>query len=93
MEINKRERIEEFAKELSEKVRYFANVNQYPDESDEQKAYLEGVQTAIAMMYIDLTGTPKEEKELNLKLTYTLEDFAVQTIIDRYQSELDQPIS
>lgn len=52
---------ENFVRDLSESVRYFANVNQYPIDSDEQKAYLEGVQTAIAMMYIDLTGTPKSE--------------------------------
>ncbi len=56
-----REGIEEFAKELSEKVRYYAGKGQYPNDQVIQKAYLDGVETAIGMMYIDLTGTPKSE--------------------------------
>jgi hypothetical protein len=50
---------EVFAKEFSEKVRFYAGKGQYPDDEVSQKTYLDGVDTAIAMMYIDLTGTPK----------------------------------
>jgi hypothetical protein len=51
--------IERIAKEITDKVCYYATPNQYVADSEEQKAYLEGVSTAIAMLYIDLTGTPK----------------------------------
>jgi len=50
---------EETAKAIIEKVRHCATPHQHPDNSVEAKAYLEGVNTAMAMLYIDLTGTPK----------------------------------
>jgi len=53
------ESCKKFAKELSEKVRYFAGKGQYDEEPERRSAYLDGVETAIGMMYIDLTGTPK----------------------------------
>ena len=51
--------VEETAKAIIEKVRHYATPHQHPDNSAEAKAYLEGVNTAMAMLYIDLTGTPK----------------------------------
>ena len=51
--------VEETAKEIIDKVKYYAICNQYPDNSEEAKAYLEGINTAMAMLYIDLTGAPK----------------------------------
>ena len=51
--------VEETAKAIIAKVRYYATSHQYPDNSAEAKAYREGVNTAMAMLYIDLTGTPK----------------------------------
>ena len=51
--------VEETAKAIIEKVRYYATSHQYPDNSAKAKAYREGVNTAMAMLYIDLTGTPK----------------------------------
>ena len=53
------EEAEETAKAIIEKVRHYATPHQHPDNSAEAKAYLEGVNTAMAMLYIDLTGTPK----------------------------------
>ena len=53
------EETEETAKATIEKVRHCATPHQHPDNSVEAKAYLEGVNTAMAMLYIDLTGTPK----------------------------------
>ena len=53
------EETEETAKAIIEKVRHYATPHQHPDNSVEAKAYLEGVNTAMAMLYIDLTGTPK----------------------------------
>jgi len=53
------EETEETAKATIEKVRHYATPHQHPDNSAEAKAYLEGVNTAMAMLYIDLTGTPK----------------------------------
>ena len=53
------EETEETAKAIIEKVRHYATPPQHPDNSAEAKAYLEGVNTAMAMLYIDLTGTPK----------------------------------
>jgi len=53
------EETEETAKATIEKVRHYATPHQHPDNSAEAKAYLEGVNTAMAMPYIDLTGTPK----------------------------------
>ena len=53
------EETEETAKATIEKVRHYATPHQHPDNSVEAKAYLEGVNTAMAMLYIDLTGTPK----------------------------------
>lgn len=53
--------IEEFATQLSKSVRYSSGRGQYDAFPDCQDAYLDGVETAIAMMYIDLTGTPKSE--------------------------------
>jgi DNA primase len=53
------EETEETAKAIIEKVRHCATPHQHPDNSAEAKAYLEGVNTAMAMLYIDLTGTPK----------------------------------
>jgi len=50
---------EETAKAIIENVRHCATPHQHPDNSVEAKAYLEGVNTAMAMLYIDLTGTPK----------------------------------
>ena len=50
---------EETAKAIIENVRHYATPHQHPDNSAEAKAYLEGVNTAMAMLYIDLTGTPK----------------------------------
>lgn len=50
-----------FAKELSQSVRYFCGKGQYEENSDEQKAYLDGVETAIGMMFIDITETPKSK--------------------------------
>jgi hypothetical protein len=58
---SQQEEIERTAKEITDKVRYYATPNQYVTDSEEQKAYLEGVSTAIAMLYIDLTGTPKSK--------------------------------
>lgn len=57
--------IREFAKQLSEKVRYMAGKGQYVEEPERRTAYLDGVETAIGMMYIDLTGTPKTEGMLS----------------------------
>jgi len=51
--------VEETAKAIIENVRHCATPHQHPDNSVEAKAYLEGVNTAMAMLYIDLTGTPK----------------------------------
>lgn len=53
--------VEKFAQELSEKVHHYATPNQYVDGSAEQKAYLDGVSTAMGMAYIDLTGSPKSK--------------------------------
>ena len=53
------EETEETAKAIIEKVRHYATPHQHPDNSAEDKAYLDGVNTAMAMLYIDLTGTPK----------------------------------
>jgi hypothetical protein len=55
------EEIEKFATELGEKVKYFSGQGQYEIDSIENKAYKDGVDTAIGMMYIDLTGTPKTD--------------------------------
>jgi hypothetical protein len=44
---------------LSQCIRYFTGKGQYEEGSEEQKAYLDGVETAIGMMCIDLIGTPK----------------------------------
>lgn len=65
------ERVEEFAKNLSASVRKFAGYGQYPDDGVEQKAYRDGVETAIGMMYIDITGTPKTSGMLVPLLTET----------------------
>jgi hypothetical protein len=62
---------EEFAKTLSQKVRYFCGEGQYEKGSQEQQAYIDGVETAIGMMYIDLTGTPKTEGMLQNLTTLT----------------------
>lgn len=64
------ESVDEFAQKLSEKVRYFCGKGQYEENSDEQKAYIDGVETAIGMMYIDLTGTPKSKGMLDSRDTY-----------------------
>jgi hypothetical protein len=56
-----RDTIEEFTTNLSRSVRYSAGLGQYDTLPDCQNAYLDGVNTAIAMMYIDLTGSPKSE--------------------------------
>ena len=51
--------IEETAKAIIEKVQHYATCHPYPNNSAVAKAYLEGINTAMAMLYIDLTGTPK----------------------------------
>lgn len=53
--------VEEFATQLSKSVRYSSGRGQYDAFPDCQDAYLDGVETAIAMMYIDLTGGYKSE--------------------------------
>ncbi len=72
---------EEFAKELSEKVRFYAGKGQYHDDEVSQKTYLDGVSTAIAMMYIDLTGTPKTKGMLQ-----TLLDTRDSQIVERIKA-------
>ena len=57
--------VEETAKAIIENVRHCATPHQHPDNSVEAKAYLEGVNTAMAMLYIDFTGTPKVKGFLN----------------------------
>jgi hypothetical protein len=52
---------EEFATQLSKSVRYSSGRGQYDAFPDCQDAYLDGVETAVAMMYIDLTGGHKSE--------------------------------
>lgn len=122
--------VEEFATQLSKSVRYSSGRGQYDAFPDCQDAYLDGVETAIAMMYIDLTGSPKSEGMLAKFLHHQLQkarqdwlreeivklermkekqqvvsvyknfrddiygyNLALQTIIDRYQAELDQDVS
>lgn len=64
-----KEVVEKFARELSEKVRHFAGKGQYEEEPERRSAYLDGVETVIGMMYIDLTGTPKTKGMLQTLLT------------------------
>ena len=63
------ERVEAFTKELTKKVRHMAGEGQYTEEPERRSAYLDGVETALAMMYIDLTGTPKTKGMLHTALT------------------------
>ena len=53
--------VEETAKEIIAKVKHFAGTGQYPENPELEKAYLDGVNTAMAMLYIDLVGTPKSK--------------------------------
>lgn len=64
---------EEFANKLSSSIRYSAGKGQYEAFPDCQDAYLDGVETAIAMMYIDLTGTPKTKGMLTKFLHHQLQ--------------------
>lgn len=57
--------IAEFMKELSGKVRWSSGHGQYPPDSPEALAYRDGVETAIGMMYIDLTGGVKNKGMLH----------------------------
>lgn len=112
--------VEEIARALSQSIRYSCGKGQYDAQPDCQAAYLDGVETAIAMMYIDLTGSPKSQGMLakfrhhqlqkarqtwlreeivrleGMKVGFTDVTFqnaynsALQTIINRYQAELDQ---
>lgn len=59
--------IEEFINELMTRARYVKG-NQYPDGSEEYKAYQTGFESALAMVYIDLTGTPKSQGMLRTLL-------------------------
>ena len=53
--------VEEVAEKLNEGTLYMAMPNQYPENSVEKIAYADGVKTAAAFVYIDLTGTPKSK--------------------------------
>lgn len=53
--------IEEIARTVSQSVRMYCGKGQYDAWPDCQDAYLDGVETAIGMMYLDLTGTPKSQ--------------------------------
>ena len=58
---SQQEEIERIARALSQSIRYSCGKGQYDTLPDLQDAYIDGVETAIAMMYIDLTGTPKSK--------------------------------
>lgn len=53
------QQVEDFAKDMSADVRWSSGYGQYEKDSAEQQAYIDGVTTAISMMYIGLTGSPK----------------------------------
>lgn len=52
------EQVEEKSTQILEGARYVTG-NQYPEDSEEYKAYQSGFEAALAMVYIELTGTPK----------------------------------
>jgi hypothetical protein len=53
--------VERIARAISQSVRMYCGKGQYDTLHDCQDAYLDGVDTAIGMMYLDLTGTPKSK--------------------------------
>jgi hypothetical protein len=55
---------EEFVSELMNRARYVQG-NQYPENSEEYKAYQSGFESALAMVCIDLTGTHKSKGMYN----------------------------
>lgn len=55
------EDVEQIARAISQSVRHYCGKGQYDTLPDCQDAYLDGVDTAIGMMYLDLTGTPKSK--------------------------------
>lgn len=59
--------VEETAKEIIDKVKHFAGKGQYDEEPERREAYLDGVDTAMAMLYIDLVGTPKTKGFLQVE--------------------------
>lgn len=69
--LKERDWIANFAKEISTSVRYFCGKGQYEENTLEQKAYLDGVETAIGMMYIDLIETPKNKGKLSTLIEQT----------------------
>ena len=92
---NKPMTVESFTEELANKVRFFSGMGQYSNDHQEQKAYLDGVSTAIGMMSIDLTGTPKskgmldkyatqiraEERERILDILDGMEDHTARNVV------------
>ena len=65
--------VEAVAKDLSKGVRFFSGYGQYEKGSPESEAYLNGVETAIGMMFIDLTDSPKSKGVITQDRTQLIE--------------------